>query len=348
MIRPDVYRGVIVGAGNIARSAHLPAFAASPLLRDRVRIVGALDPRPGVEAIEGIPIVARPEDLARLGPIDFVDVCTSTASHLDLTLGALGAGYHVLCEKPVALTPGEAERIARAARAAGKAVVPCHQYRYNPAWRAARAWLDAGRIGEWRAAEITVVRAHADPGAGAGAGASPWRGRGAESRGGVLVDHGTHWIYLLDDVAGPPRAVRGWTGSLRHETYDVEDSAHLLLEYPGRVASLFFTWAGWGRETSIRFVGESGTVSWVGGELRLETDAGVERRDMSGELQKSSYPLWFAGLFERFVAIMDERRGGAPSGLAEHALRDVAAVADVLGRAYAPTAPDPREQIEAA
>ncbi|MGE5175566.1 MAG: Gfo/Idh/MocA family protein [Hyphomicrobiales bacterium] len=346
MSSSPVYRGVIVGAGHIARAAHLPAFAASPLLRERVRIVGALDPRPDVEPLDGIPIVRRPEDLAQLGAIDFVDVCTSTASHLDLTLGALRSGYHVLCEKPVALTTVEADRIVDAARAANAIVMPCHQYRHNPAWRAARAWLDADRIGAWRAAEITIVRAHADQGAARSE--TPWRGRGAESRGGVLLDHGTHWIYLLGDLAGPPRAVRGWTGSLRHAGYDVEDTAHLLLEYPGRVASLFFTWAGWGRETSIRFVGERGTVSWIGGELRLDSETGTERIDMSRELDKARYPLWFAELFERFVLALDRRGAGAGDELAEEALRDVAAVAGVLERAYAPGVPDPREPVGAA
>lgn len=346
MIAPRVYRGAILGAGNIARSAHLPAFAASPRLRERVALVAAVDPRPAIEPLEGIPIVPRIEDLARLGPIDFVDVCTATSSHVALTLRALEAGHHVLCEKPVAVDRGEAERIARAARASGRVVVPCHQYRYNPAWRQARAWLEAGRIGRWHAAEIAVVRAHADPGAAGAAGA--WRGRGAESRGGVLVDHGTHWIYLIQDLAGPPAGVRAWTATLRHAAYDVEDTVHLLLEYPDRVVTLFLTWAGWGRETSIRFLGERGTVAWVGGELTLDSETGSERRDMSHELQKSSYPSWFADLFERFVDCMDAASGQGPSPAGEAALSDVASVAGVLERAYASAVTEPRERASVA
>src|SRR5207244_8154029 len=66
----------------------------------------------------------------------------------------------------------------------------------------------------------------------------------ATGRGGVLLDHGTHLVYQLLDVAGMPAAVSAWTGRLRHAGYDVEDTAALRFEYPDRFATMFFTWAG--------------------------------------------------------------------------------------------------------
>src|SRR5436309_12543294 len=54
--------------------------------------------------------------------------CTPTASHLELTLWGLEQGYHVVCEKPVALTRGEAERIASAARASGRIVMRSEEH----------------------------------------------------------------------------------------------------------------------------------------------------------------------------------------------------------------------------
>jgi predicted dehydrogenase len=207
--------------------------------------------------------------------------------------------------------------------------MPCHQYRYNPAWRQLRSWLDEGAIGRWHLAEFEVWRPHADHGAQA-VGTTPWRGLRAHSRGGVLLDHGTHLLYLVLDVAGPPLAVHAWTGRLRHRDYDVEDTAHLLLEYQSRAVTLFLTWAGTRRENRIRFVGEGGTAEWVGGLLRLETAGRREELDFTAALDKAAYKDWFAALFTRFAGAMDAR-GGAEQ------LEEITQVASILEQAYAGT-----------
>ena len=320
-----VYRGALIGLGGIARSGHLPAFQCDSAARARFEIVGIVDSAP-VTAVDGIPLVSNPEHLAQLGPIDFVDICTPTALHLPLSLWALAQGYHVLCEKPVAVTRAEAASLAAAARRAQRVVMPCHQYRYNPAWRRIKSWLDAGLIGHWHLAEFRVYRLMADQGADKHG--TPWRGRRAAGRGGVLLDHGTHLIYELLDVAGPPREVRAWTGRLRHGDYDVEDTAHLLFEYPDRLAVMFLTWAARARETEIRFIGDKGSISWSGGTLTLEVGGQVESFDYSAQLDKASYSKWFAGLFEEFANALDAGDGARQ-------LDDIAQVAAVLERSYA-------------
>jgi predicted dehydrogenase len=287
-----------------------------------VAIVDAAD----VPPVPGLPLLRRREDLERLGPIDFIDVCTPTSSHLELVLWGLEQGYHVVCEKPVALDRAEAARIAAAARAAGRVVMPCHQYRHNPVWAHVREWLEGGAIGRWHLAEFAVQRQFADQGAAPQG--RPWRGTSGASRGGVLLDHGTHLIYQVLDVAGPPQAVYAWTGKLLHHEYDVEDTASLLLTYPSRAVVMFLTWAGRRRETRMRFIGDAGSIEWEGGELRLERDGRVERFDFTSELDKASYWRWFACLFQEFVAAMDRGDG-------ERELQDIAQVAAVLEQAYA-------------
>ena len=322
-----VYRGAVIGSGSIARTAHLPAFRQGAGVRDRIELVALVDapedgrPRDG----DPIPLLQHRDELDRLGPIDFIDVCTPTASHLELVLWGLERGFDVVCEKPVALTRAEAARIADSARANGRLVMPCHQYRYNPAWLRIREWLRDGLIGRWHLAEFTVYRQFADPGSRPDP--LPWRGTSAASRGGVLLDHGTHLIYQMLDVAGTPAAVRAWTGRLLHRQYDVEDTAALVLEYPDRAAMMFLTWAARDRQNRIRFVGETGTIEWMGGELRLERDGQVDRYDFTRELDKASYWRWFACLFQDFIAAMDRRDGDA-------FLQDIANVAGVLELAY--------------
>ena len=325
-VAPSVYRGVVVGLGGIARTAHLPAFQRDPDVASRLRIVGLMDESPTAAPVDGLPLVRTPEELGALGPIDFIDICTPTASHLELSLWGLSQGYHVLCEKPVATTRAEAAALAEAAQHAQRVVVPCHQYRFNPVWRRVRRWLDDGIIGRWYLAEFRVYRMAADAGI---AGASvPWRGRRAAGRGGVVLDHGTHLVYELLDVAGPPARVRAWTGRLRHGEYDVEDSAQLLFEYPDRLATMFLTWAARRRENEIRFTGERGSITWSGGILTLERDGEVETFDHTAELDKASYARWFADLFQDFAVAMD-------SGDCARHVADIAQVAAVLEAAYA-------------
>ncbi len=320
-----VLRGVVFGVGGIARQSHLPGFRALAAAGDPVELVAGVDPALAGRTVDGLPVVASPDELARFGPIDFIDVCTPTASHLDLVLWGLEHGYHVVCEKPVALSPAEATIISRTARRAGRVVFPCHQHRYNPAWQQLRRWLDEGAIGRWHLAEFQVYRPEAD--AGMAAARVPWRGRGAVSLGGVLLDHGTHLLYLLTDVAGRPRTVQAWTGRLMHQEYDVEDTAQVLLDFGDRAGQLFLTWAGARRENCIRFIGDRGQVEWRAGELRLDNATGSRTLDFSAALDKAAYAGWFAALFREFVPAVRARDG------AGH-LDDLTLVAEVLSLAY--------------
>ena len=97
---------------------------------------------------------------------------------------------------------------------------------------------------------------------------------------------------------------------------------------------IFLTWAARHRENRIRFIGESGTIEWVGGELRLEGSGRGERLDFTRELDKASYWRWFAGLFREFVAALDRGKG---EGGAQ--LEDIAQVAAVLELAYEASRP---------
>jgi predicted dehydrogenase len=317
------YRGALFGAGGVARLAHLPAYGVGE--GSRLSIVAAVD-EIDIEPIPGVRHFKHKEDLSPLAPrLDFVDVCTPTSSHLELVTWSLAQGYHVMCEKPVALSREEAEQIREAARRAGRIVMPCHQYRYNPAWQKVRSWLDEGAIGRWHLAEVHVGRPHADQGAVQQG--TPWRGTRAQSKGGVLLDHGTHWLYLMMDVAGAPTRVQSWTGRLRHSDYDVEDTAHLLLEFGDRLVTMLVTWAATKRENRVRFVGEKGTVEWTGTHLSLDAEGRRESVDFTAALDKKAYKEWFAALFARFTRAMD-------TGRDDGALEEIAQVASILEHAY--------------
>src|SRR2546429_136424 len=153
---PRRYRGALIGAGGIARQSHLPALRGAPALRARVDVVAVVDSAPDIPPVDGIPLLRDRAALRDLAPLDFIDICTPTASHLELTLWGLEQGYHVVCEKPVALTRAEAARIGAASRASGRIVMPCHQYRFNPVWQRVKEWLAAGAVGSWDPAEFSL------------------------------------------------------------------------------------------------------------------------------------------------------------------------------------------------
>jgi len=108
--RTRKYRGAVIGLGGVARGSHIPGFTFDEATRNRLEIVATVDGAPSVVPLDGVPQLVSRDDLALIEDVDFVDICTPTSSHLDLTIWALEHGYHVLCEKPVALTTAEALR----------------------------------------------------------------------------------------------------------------------------------------------------------------------------------------------------------------------------------------------
>ena len=88
-------------------------------------------------------VLARPD-------IHVVDIGTPNDSHYDLTMQAIAAGKHVLCEKPLAMTVAEARRMAAAAEAKGVRHLIWHNYRRCPAASTAAALIADGKIGEVR------------------------------------------------------------------------------------------------------------------------------------------------------------------------------------------------------
>src|SRR5437763_1509612 len=119
---PRRYRGALIGAGGIARQSHLPALRSAPALRARVDVVAVVDSAPGIPPVDGIPLLRDRAALRDLAPLDFIDICTPTSSHLELTVWGLEQGYHVVCEKPVALTRAAAATASRTRRPCGSSI----------------------------------------------------------------------------------------------------------------------------------------------------------------------------------------------------------------------------------
>jgi predicted dehydrogenase len=139
----------VLGAHTWAEKAHLPGYAADP----RVDLVAICDVVPERAAAMAKLFGARrvytdPMQLIADGEIEMVDVCTPTDTHVELSMAAIRAGKHVLCEKPIARDAMEAFRLARAAASAAVKTKVGFTFRYSPALRRIRAWIADGTLGD--------------------------------------------------------------------------------------------------------------------------------------------------------------------------------------------------------
>lgn len=89
-----------------------------------------------------------PADVLEDGDVDAVDVCTPIWTHADLITEALDAGKHVFCEKPLARTTEEVERIQRKQREHERLLMVGYLYRFHPAFQFAKEVIEDGIIGE--------------------------------------------------------------------------------------------------------------------------------------------------------------------------------------------------------
>ncbi|GBC84410.1 Glucose--fructose oxidoreductase [bacterium HR11] len=329
-----VWKGAILGVGNIALQAHVPAFQTDEFLRQRVRIVAVVEPVEARHAAirERLPearIYRDAADLFRSERLDFVDICAPPHVHRDLIRQAVRHGCHVLCEKPLAPRLSDARAIARLLRDRPRVLMVCHQYRYAPVWQALRALIAEGRLGPVGFADITVLRAGPDPGAGDW---HPyWRVDARVSGGGILMDTGIHYIDLLRWILGPPVAVWARTQVVRYAGSGVEDTALVCLQYPAGWATLHLSWAAQGRQNRFFFIGPRATALYDGGVLWLQADGALTELVREPLSDKSCYVRWYAGLFRDFVVRLEAWPASAGD---DDPLEEAVATLDILAACY--------------
>jgi predicted dehydrogenase len=159
------------------------------------------------------------DEVLRMEDVDIVDICTPPALHVAQTLVALAAGKEVVCEKPLAGSLGELDRIIAAEAEAPGRVMPVFQYRYGNGLQKAKRIIELGIAGKPYLATVeTSWRRSAEYYE------TPWRGRRATELGGVLLTHAIHSHDLLTYLMGPVASVFARTAT-RVNPVEVEDCA---------------------------------------------------------------------------------------------------------------------------
>ena len=222
----------LMGLGAIGAS-HARALAA---LRDRSRLIAYSGGDTERAAEAGWPEAEQlsPEQLLADDRIEVVALATPSALHAQQALAALDAGKHVVVEKPLAMTAGDAELVVERAAARGLHVAVVSQRRLEPEVVAVREALEAGRLGAIRLA-TTHVHWWRDPSYYR---AAAWRGEAGN--GGSLLNQGVHNVDLLRWLAGPVESVTAQQATLAHPT-EAEDTTVATLRFTSGALGLIST-----------------------------------------------------------------------------------------------------------
>ncbi len=303
-------KGAIIGFGNVAEKAHIPALAAD----EHFQITAVADPagerRQQAQAI--LPHARLYEDagqlLAQETALDFVDICTTPRDHTPLALAALRQGLHVLCEKPLTMEPENFISLKEAALQADRTLVTVHNWKHAPLLAQAADLVRSGLIGDLRIVEWEVHRT-----AGGGGGLTNWRQEGGQALGGILIDHGWHAFYLLMMWAGTvPTAIKA--GLLfGDEQNGVEHEAEVGLRFPASQGRLFMTWRAGERRNLGRLSGEAGEIVMADDRLVLAPlNRPEETRIFPARVSAGSHhPDWMGGVLHEFLdEIADPGRRG--------------------------------------
>ncbi len=188
--------------------------------------------------------------------VDAVIVSTPPQFHEEITISALEAGKHVLCEKPMASTVEACRRMVEASRKTGKTLATGFNQRYFPAIQFVKRTLDSGEIGE-----LDHIRAFAGH-TGLSEFKAPWMYDKQVMGGGALMDNGIHIIDLTRYLLGEVDEVFGIATANVWKLDRAEDNGFALMRSPqGKVASLHATWSEWkGYRFHIEAYGEKGMV----------------------------------------------------------------------------------------
>lgn len=308
-------RAGIIGCGGIANGKHLPSIQA---LGD-VEVVAFCDiiKEKAEETkkkfgTEDAKVYTDYKELLKDDSIAAVHVCTPNRSHSFITVDALHAGKHVICEKPMAINSAEAQKMLDAAKETGKILTIGYQNRYRPDSLYLKRACENDDLGEIYYAKALALRRRAVPTWGVFL-------NEYEQGGGPLIDIGTHaldlTLWMMDNYK--PKMVVGsvfkklgdqkesgnaW-GDWDPEKYTVEDSAfgYIVMEN-GATIVLESSWA-----LNILDFQEASTVL-CGTKAGADMKDGLRINNVKYNKQNIEKPDLSAG----GVAFFDGAGGGAP------------------------------------
>jgi UDP-N-acetyl-2-amino-2-deoxyglucuronate dehydrogenase len=197
-----------------------------------------------------------------------VSICTPSGAHLEPALAAMAVGKHVICEKPLEITPERVDAMIAGAQRHGVLLSGIFQRRFNPSTAALKDAIINKRFGRIALAEASIKWWRTQDYYQANA----WRGTWKLDGGGALMNQGIHTVDLLLHLMGPVRRVSASVGLIAHHGIEVEDTAVAILEFvngaKGIIQASTACYSATGHPAEINICGENGSVFMADDKFR--------------------------------------------------------------------------------
>ncbi|WP_175638682.1 Gfo/Idh/MocA family protein [Metabacillus schmidteae] len=255
----------VIGCGSIARRRHLIEFANN----ESVEIVAVCDivETRAVEMAEkyGAMAYTHYEEVLQLEEVDVISVCLPNDLHAPVSIAALNAGKHVLCEKPMATSRKEAEEMIETAKRNNKTLMIAHNQRFVSSHQKVKQLIESGEIGKIYSFRTTF--GHPGPEKWSIDGRNSWFFDKKQAFIGALGDLGVHKSDLIRYLLGEVAEVSAFVETSAKEDTDIDDNAVAVLKMESGVIGTLT--ASWSYVTG----GDNSTVIYAeNAVLKLEDD----------------------------------------------------------------------------
>ncbi|MFD1362079.1 Gfo/Idh/MocA family protein [Lentibacillus salinarum] len=259
-------RIAVIGCGSIAKNRHLPEHHNNP----HVEIVAVCDHREErvqeTASLYQVKAYTDYEKLLAVEELDAVSICLPNYLHSPVSVAALNAGCHVLCEKPMATSREEADQMIEAANKKKKKLMIGHNQRFVSSHQRAKELIDRGEAGKIYSFRTTF--GHGGPESWSADGARSWFFKKDKAFIGAMGDLGVHKADLMRYLLNEEFInVTGFIETSAKPNTDVDDNAVLILRSEsGIIGTLAASWAYTAQEDNSTVIyGDNAT-------LRMEDD----------------------------------------------------------------------------
>lgn len=248
--------------------------------------------------------------------MDLVAVCSPNGLHAHHSIAALKAGFHVLCEKPMAIDVEDCGAMIQAAEKANRRLFAIKQNRFNPPVEAVKKILDEGKLGK-----ILSVQLNCFWNRNADYYANSWKGT-LKMDGGTLFTQFSHFIDLLYWLVGDIDEVHSFMANLAHkDIIEFEDTGVVIIRFKnGALGTVNYNVNSFEKnmEGSLTLFGEKGTVK-IGGqylnELEYQHIEGLKIEDLPEGNKPNNYGNYVGSMSNHdkvYDNLIEVLQNGAP------------------------------------
>jgi UDP-N-acetyl-2-amino-2-deoxyglucuronate dehydrogenase len=222
--------------------------------------------------------------------VEIVSICTPNGLHAEHSIKALNSGFHVLCEKPMAISVYDCGEMIKAAEKNNRRLFAIKQNRFNPPVVAIKDAIERGALGKIYSVQLSCFwnRNHDYY-------HNSWKGT-ADLDGGTLFTQFSHFVDLLYWMIGDVKTAHALTANFAHQgVIEFEDTGVVALQfYNGTLGTINYTVNSYGKnmEGSLTIFAEKGTVK-IGGqylnELEYQNIEGLEIKDLPAGNTANNY-----------------------------------------------------------